>query len=62
MEHFERLLQSAKLMGMENCAYDSQALIEISVDLLRKNSVQEDVHIRPSLFVSGEALALTSEI
>ena len=54
MEHFERLLQSAKLMGMENCAYDSQALIEISVDLLRKNSVQEDVHIRPSLFVSGE--------
>jgi branched-chain amino acid aminotransferase len=54
MEHFKRLLQSAKLMGMENCGYNSQALIETSIELLRKNSVREDVHIRPSLFITGE--------
>lgn len=53
-EHLARLLQSARLMGMEAAGYSVDDLARITVDLLRQNEVRQDVHIRPSLFVSGD--------
>lgn len=52
-EHMVRLLQSARLMGMEDSGYTPADLTALMKDLLRANDVREDVHIRPSLFVDG---------
>jgi len=53
-EHMERLLQSARLMGMQPLEYTVDGLMQVVLDLLRANDVRQDVHIRPSLFVAGE--------
>ncbi|MDP7579700.1 MAG: branched-chain amino acid transaminase [SAR202 cluster bacterium] len=53
-DHMDRLLQSAWLMGMEGIKYSSEELISMVTELLRRNSVRHDVHIRPSLFVASE--------
>ena len=52
-EHMARLLQSARLMGMEAPGYTVPELTALMKELLRANDVREDVHIRPSLFVDG---------
>ena len=53
-DHMERLLQSARLMGMEGIAYSADELLAKVKELLRANDVRQDVHIRPSLFVAGD--------
>ena len=53
-EHLTRLLQSARLMGMDGAGHSVDGLTRITVNLLRENEVRQDVHIRPSLFVSGD--------
>ena len=57
-EHIERLLQSARLMGMEDPGQTSEELLGLIVELARANSIREDVHIRPYLYVSGEGAML----
>lgn len=52
-EHMVRLLQSARLMGMDDPGYTAADMTALMKDLLRANDVREDVHIRPSLFVDG---------
>ena len=52
-EHMQRLLQSARLMGMQGVEYSIDDLQRIVIDLLRANEVREGVHIRPSLYVVG---------
>jgi len=52
-EHMERLLQSARLMGMDDPGYTVDELTALTKELLRANDVREDVHIRPSMFVDG---------
>ncbi len=52
-EHLERLLQSARLMGMEDPEETSPQLLDLIAELVRANGVREDVHIRPYLFLSG---------
>ncbi len=53
-EHFERLLQSGRLMGMQGVNYSADDMLRICLDLLRINELRQDVHIRPSLFVAGD--------
>lgn len=48
-EHFHRLLDSAKMMSM-SIPYDEQALIQISLDVLRMDNWQEDVYLRPTIY------------
>ena len=53
-DHLARLLQSARLMGMEGVDYSVAELEEILLKLLHANEVRQTIHIRPSLFVAGE--------
>ncbi len=45
-EHYQRLLRNCKAMFME-LPYSVEDLVNITVELLRKNQVREDVYIRP---------------
>ena len=53
-DHLARLLQSARLMGMEGVDYSVAELEGILLELLHANEVRQTIHIRPSLFVAGE--------
>ena len=54
LDHLRRLLQSARLMGMEGVTYSVDDLTGVVKELLDANQVRRDVHIRPSLFVAGD--------
>lgn len=45
-EHYQRLLKNCKAMFME-LPYSVEDLVNITVELLRKNEIKEDVYIRP---------------
>ena len=49
-EHLDRLLQSARLMGMEPVEYTSGDMLGLIIELLHANGVRQGVHLRPSLF------------
>src|SRR5690242_21811286 len=44
-EHYERLLRSAKILRME-LPYTIDQLVEISIELIRRNDQREDVYLR----------------
>ena len=48
-EHFHRLLDSAKIMSM-SIPYDEQGLIDLTLELLRKDNWQQDVYLRPTIY------------
>ena len=43
------MLDSAKIMSM-SIPYDEQALIKLTLELLRKDDWQEDVYLRPTIY------------
>ena len=53
-EHASRLLQSARLMGMDPIEYGVDDIIGLMIDLLQANDVRQGVHLRPSMFVGGD--------
>jgi branched-chain amino acid aminotransferase len=48
-DHFRRLLHSAKIMTMET-RYDEEGLIQLTLDVLRKDNWQQDVYLRPTFY------------
>jgi len=52
-EHFERLVQSAKIMLMKS-PYSIEEYIKQVKELLKKNRYEKDVYIRPTLYKSGD--------
>ena len=48
-DHFRRLLDSAKIMSM-SIPYDEQGLIDLVLELLRKDNWQEDVYVRSTIY------------
>ncbi len=48
-EHYQRLLRNCKAMFME-LPYSVEDLVNITVELLRKNQIKEDVYIRPIVY------------
>jgi len=48
-DHFHRLLDSAKIMSM-SIPYDEQGLINLTIELLRKDNWQQDVYLRPTIY------------
>ena len=52
-EHFERLIQSAKIMLMKS-PYSIEEYIKQVKELLKKNRYEKDVYIRPTLYKSGD--------
>jgi len=66
LDHYERLLNSAKLLCSEN-TYTTEGLRDITFELLRKEGLNEDCYIRPLLYKSDEIIGvklhdLTDEI
>ncbi len=66
IDHFRRLLNSAKILCME-FAQTEEDFVEITARLLRKEGFQEDVYIRPLVYKADEMIGvklhgLTDEI
>lgn len=57
VEHYRRLWQSAKVLLMEPPMAPEQ-LVELTVDLLRRNNFKEDTYIRPTLYKSTESIGV----
>lgn len=51
-EHFDRLLQSAKIVWMDT-TLTADDMVDICAELLRKNNVVSDVYLQPRLYKSG---------
>jgi branched-chain amino acid aminotransferase len=60
-EHYDRLLANSKLFYLTPEGLDSQALCDITIELLRQNQPDSDMYIRPTLFKSGVNITPTLE-
>jgi branched-chain amino acid aminotransferase len=56
-EHYERLLQSAKVM-MLNVPATVDRLCEVTVELVERGGFSEDVYVRPLVYTSSEQLGV----
>ena len=54
-DHFQRLQESAKILGMK-FQYNYPQFKKIIIDLIKKNKVKEDVYIRPTLYSASTKL------
>lgn len=54
-DHFDRLQESAKILGMK-LQYNYPQFKKIIIDLIKKNKVKEDVYIRPTLYSASTKL------
>jgi branched-chain amino acid aminotransferase len=48
-DHFRRLLNSGKMMSM-TIPYDEEALIQLTLDLLKTDGWKKDVYLRPTIY------------
>jgi len=55
-EHYERLIQGARILRM-HLPYSAEELVRITVELLERSPFRQDVYIRPILFKSTEQVA-----
>jgi len=56
-EHFTRLVKNCRLMLMEPPGTPAE-LVDLTVELLRRNGWREDVYIRPTVYKSTEAIGV----
>lgn len=56
-DHFQRFLNSARIMRME-CAHTPESLTELTIELLLKENYRCDVYIRPLIFKSDEIIGV----
>lgn len=56
-EHFQRLLESCKILKIE-LPYCLDELIQITIELLKKEGYQEDGYIRPIAYKKGEVIGV----
>ncbi len=56
-EHYERLLKSAKTLHMK-LGLSLPEMMEVTVELVRKNDYKEDLYIRPLAYKSQEKIGL----
>src|SRR5258708_15760 len=52
-EHYERLLKSCKILQMA-LPYTVEQLVELSLELVRRNEQRQDVYLRPVAYKSEE--------
>jgi branched-chain amino acid aminotransferase len=55
--HYERIRASARMLLME-VPYGAEELAEITVELLRRDGLREDVYIRPIIYKSSEVIGV----
>ncbi|MDQ3938627.1 MAG: branched-chain amino acid transaminase, partial [Chloroflexota bacterium] len=56
-EHYRRLWNSARVMMMTP-PHSADELVEVTVDLLRRNGFRQDTYVRPTLYKSTEAIGV----
>lgn len=56
-EHYERLLRSCKVLQI-SLPYTVEQLIEISIELVKRNEQRQDVYLRPVAYKGGETLGV----
>ncbi|HVM30178.1 MAG TPA: branched-chain amino acid transaminase [Candidatus Limnocylindrales bacterium] len=56
-EHFQRLLHSAHILLMKP-RYTVQNLVDVTVELLRRNQFRQDTYVRPTMYKSTEAIGV----
>jgi branched-chain amino acid aminotransferase len=56
-DHFKRLLNSAKLIAAE-IDHTPESLLEITLDLLRRENYREDIYIRPLIYKADEMIGV----
>jgi branched-chain amino acid aminotransferase len=56
-EHYERLLRSCRTLQM-SIPYTVDQLIEISIELVRRNNQREDVYLRPVVYKSEQIIGV----
>jgi branched-chain amino acid aminotransferase len=55
--HYQRLHRSARILRMQ-VPHSPEELVEITLDLMRRNEYRSDVYIRPLLFASSEEIGV----
>jgi branched-chain amino acid aminotransferase len=55
--HYERLRRSANVMRM-TVPYSTEELVNLTVELLRRNQFKSDVYVRPLLYASSEEIGV----
>jgi branched-chain amino acid aminotransferase len=53
--HYERMHRSANALGLA-LPYETEELVALTIELLRRNEARCDVYVRPILLLSGEVL------
>ncbi len=56
-DHYRRLLNSGRMMNME-IPYDEEALIQLTLDLVRTEGWQEDIYIRPLIYKADHGIGV----
>jgi len=56
-DHFRRFLDSSRLLNME-LGYTPSNLVEVTIDLLRKENYHRDVYIRPLAYKADELIGV----
>jgi branched-chain amino acid aminotransferase len=57
LAHYERIRSSARLLMME-IRQSPQELVDITVELLRRDGLREDVYLRPIIYKSSETIGV----
>lgn len=61
VDHFTRLLESARLLFM-NIPYTAEQMRDILVELLRREDYHEDVYVRPLVYVSLSGIGVKLDL
>src|SRR5204863_8031475 len=56
-EHFDRLLLSCKVMHI-SLPHSIEQLIDISLELVRRNDYREDIYLRPVAYKAAQTLSV----
>src|SRR2546430_559340 len=56
-EHYERLLRSCKILQI-SLPYSVEQLVDISIELIRRNGQQQDVYLRPVAYKASETIGV----
>jgi branched-chain amino acid aminotransferase len=56
-EHYERLLRSCKVLHI-TLPYTADQLVELSLELIRRNGQREDVYLRPVAYKTDETIGV----
>lgn len=56
-EHYERLLRSCKILQI-SLPYTADQLVEISLELIRRNNQREDVYMRPVAYKADQIIGV----